>query len=312
MKIYFNRRPVGGPWGGGSKVLNAITQECRNRGHELFFEEQIQKDVDVIFCFDPRSTQKVGYDDLRRQKSDKNVLIQRVGDLGTHGKPELFDLVSKTAPIADKVIFPSNWALNFLKSRVKLTNECLVIKNAPLENFFVHRNSHKNFTDKIRIVSHHWSDNVMKGFEVYEELDRFCERNKERYDFTFIGRKPSSLNLKNYIEPQDIEGLIRILPSHHVYITASKREAGANHVLEALALGLPVLYHIDGGSINEYCQDYGISYKNSEDLIKILEEKLPELDRLQREMNFTRSSVQMAKEYVDMFEESYHESQHKH
>ena len=31
------------------------------------------------------------------------------------------------------------------------------------------------------------------------------------------------------------------LPSHDIYLTASLEEAGANHVLEALACGLPVL-----------------------------------------------------------------------
>jgi len=313
MKIYFNRRPVDGPWGGGSKVLTAIVKECTIRGHEVFFEEQIvRNDLDIIFCIDPRPSQKVSYSDLYSRKNDRNILIQRVGDLGTHGKPELFDMVAKTAPVADKIVFPSNWSLNILRSRVNLTNSCRVIENAPLEDFFVSKKIQKDFSGKIRIVSHHWSDNSMKGFEIYDKLDEFCEKSDGRYEFTFIGRKPKTFTPKNYVEPQDVKGLVEILPKHHIYITASKKEAGANHVLEAMALGLPVLYHVEGGSINEYCQDYGISYKNSEGLIKILEEKLPELDKLQREMNFTRSSVQMAKEYVDMFEESYHESQYKH
>lgn len=313
MKIYFNRRPVSGPWGGGSKVLSAIVKECIIRGHEVFFEEQIsQLDPDIIFCIDPRPSQKVKYSDLYDRKNVRNVLIQRVGDLGTHGKPELFDMVAKTATLADMIIFPSNWSLDLLKSRVNLKSECAVIENAPLEDFFLDKKSEKNFLGKIRIVSHHWSDNEMKGFEIYEKLDEFCEKSEGKYEFTFIGRKPKSFSPKNYIEPLDIKGLVEVLPKNHIYITASKREAGANHVLEAMALGLPVLYHSEGGSINEYCRDYGISYKTLEDLNKVLREEMPTLERIQKEMNYTRRSTQMAKEYVDVFEERFYENQYKH
>ena len=59
--------------------------------------------------------------------------------------------------------------------------------------------------------------------------------------------------------------------------TASLEEAGANHVLEAMASGLPVLYRAGGGSINEYCKDYGIEYDSKESmidgLIRITKEK---------------------------------------
>jgi hypothetical protein len=42
MKIYFNRRPVSGPWGGGSKILSKIVTEARRRSHSVFFEEELE------------------------------------------------------------------------------------------------------------------------------------------------------------------------------------------------------------------------------------------------------------------------------
>jgi hypothetical protein len=36
-----------------------------------------------------------------------------------------------------------------------------------------------------------------------------------------------------------------------VYITASEHEAGANHIMEASAVGLPVLFNASGGSMME-------------------------------------------------------------
>ena len=35
MKIYVNRKPVLGPWGGGSKVLSAIITQLKRAGHDV-------------------------------------------------------------------------------------------------------------------------------------------------------------------------------------------------------------------------------------------------------------------------------------
>jgi hypothetical protein len=299
MKIYFNRRPVLGPWGGGTKVLSAIVEECKLRGHEVLFEEQIhfEQNIDALFCVDPRPTQTIDFHQLLSYKKNhpKTKLLQRVGDLGTHGKPELLELVKASSQFADALIFPSKWARDYLSS----SKDYYVILNAPLSKFLV-KKTNKTFSEKLKIVSHHWSNNSLKGFEIYKQLDDYCSTSNA--DFCFIGRKPEDLILSNYIPPQDVEGLINLLPSHDVYVTASKQEAGANHVLEAMALGLPVLYHKDGGSINEYCENFGLQYENFEDLIYILENKKDFLQSLAHEMSYSRSSTDMAKEYVNLFE----------
>ena len=72
MKIYFNRRPVLGPWGGGTKVLSAIVEECKLRGHEVLFEEQIhfEQNIDALFCVDPRPTQTIDFHQLLSYKKN--------------------------------------------------------------------------------------------------------------------------------------------------------------------------------------------------------------------------------------------------
>jgi hypothetical protein len=302
MKVYFNRRPVQGPWGGGSKVLCAIIDECKRRQHEVFFEEQIfvEKDLDILFCMDPRPNSLVSYDDLvyARNSNARSKIIQRVGDLGTHGKPDLFDLVKKTSNVSDLLIFPSRWAMESLPT---LNQNRRVISNAPLPEFVKKRKS-RDEEGTIRIVSHHWSNNSMKGFEVYELLDRYCLTSGERYTFTFIGRKPEVVHLANHVPPQDVSGLVEELPRHHIYVTASRQEAGANHVLEAMGLGLPVLYNRDGGSINEYCKDFGMSYGTFEELIWTLENKQKDLLDFYATKSYTRTSIDMAVDYVNLFE----------
>lgn len=311
MKIYFNRRPAPGPWGGGSKVLSSIVSESTRRKHEVYFEEDIRKNTrfDIYFCMDPRQNQTVGYQDIikHRETNTNAKIVQRVGDLGTHGKPELLDLVKRTSELSDALIFPSEWAKNYLSSKNK---RCYVIPNAPLPEFFV--KSLKEPSETLKIVTHHWSNNSMKGFDIYENLDIFCEvGGRKNFDFLFVGRKPGNVVLKNQMGPQGVENLVKILPRNHVYVTASKQEAGANHVLEALAMGLPVLYHTDGGSINEYCKEFGFSYENFEELKQILLNKKDDLMKISKTLSYTRSSVDMSREYLDLLERI-HEDKHKH
>lgn len=298
MKILFNRRPVFGPWGGGAKVLASIIEECENRNYQVFFDTDIKsvKDIDILFCMDPRQNEFLSFNDLidYKQKFGSKI-VQRVGDLGTHGKPELLFLVKQASNYSDVVIFPSFWAKNY----ANIKKESLVIQNAPNEKFYQLSINERHYGD-LKCVSHHWSNNFMKGFEIYKSLDDALIENDS---FTFIGRKPDDVSFKNYIEPLNLEQLLIELPKYNVYVTASKFEAGANHVLEAMALGLPILYHEDGGSINEYCAERGICYKNSNDLFDILKNRKKEIENLKKVPRYSRTLKDVTKEYLNLFEE---------
>ena len=63
-----------------------------------------------------------------------------------------------------------------------------------------------------------------------------------------------------------------IISECDIYLTASEEEAGANHVLEAMACGLPVVYHNNGGSIPEYCKPCGIGFDNFDQMIKAIQD----------------------------------------
>lgn len=302
IKVFFNREPVRGPWGGGTKVLSAIVEELCSRGHNVTYD--LHEKTEIIFCMDPRSNQVSNFDDLLRKRArDNSKIIQRVGDIGTHGKPDLYDLVKNTVSLSDHVIFPSKWARNNVKIDDK---KVTIIQNAPLGQFINKIESKRQDYDTIRMITHHWSDNPMKGFDIYEKFNNFC-RSKKDYSFTYVGRKPDSISLENYLSPQDVDGLVKIIPQFDVYITASRKEAGANHVLEAMALGLPVLYHNDGGSIVEYCQDRGLEYSSFDHLVELLSNKERIIELIKNTPSYTRNSNNMASEYVDLLEKI-HES----
>jgi glycosyltransferase involved in cell wall biosynthesis len=269
MKVYINREPVTGPWGGGNKTVTKLFERLSEQ-HEVVFN--LCPDIDLIFCIDPRPNNYgewyqhfLNY----RGQFQKTKIIQRVGDLGTHSKPQLTEMVKQAVLYSDFIIFPSKWAkewLGYSKDNYR------IVYNCPLEIFYENRSNNMEIDGKIKLVSHHWSTNPKKGFDMYKKLDEFVGEN-DKFEFTYIGRKPDDLILKNstYISPIDAEQLSKILPRNDIYITASIEEAGANHVLESLAAGLPVVYHKDGGSILDYCEDYGEQYSNFEEMVSSIE-----------------------------------------
>ena len=264
MKIMFNRMPVAGPWGGGNKTLKSLTDRLISLGHEVVYK--LEPNIDTIFCFDPRPDHgKKTYQDLLNYREKTGaVIFQRVGDVGTHGKPELTRLVKETTQLSNYVFFPSLWAKDYIEYK---KGNFSIIQNAPLDVFYEHRQNTPP-AEKIKVVTHHWSTNPKKGFQYYKFIDEVCWQN---IDFTYIGRLPKGLEFNNskYIPATgDNSQISKILANKDIYLTASEEEAGANHVLEALAAGLPVVYHNNGGSINEYCDDYGLSFSDQKSMIR--------------------------------------------
>ena len=301
MKIYVNRRPVTGPWGGGNKTVTALANKLEELGHEVVFK--LCEGIDIIFCFDPRPNAAFEWYqhflDYKIQFGAK--IIQRVGDCGTHGKPELTLLVGKSALLSDFLIFPSQWARDFV-AFAKTPNA--IIENAPLVEFYNNRNQKINPLEKVRIVTHHWSTNPKKGFEYYKFLDDYLTNNDTNIEFTYIGRIPEDLKFKtvNYHEPTgDNDLLSKLISQSDIYLTASEEEAGANHVLEALACGIPIIYHEKGGSIVDYCKDYGIEYKCPESLLDAINKMSQNYEHFKKNaLKFDRTIDNVIDEYIEV------------
>ncbi len=298
MKIYLNRRPKTGPWGGGNKTVSALSEKLLNEGHEVFFDFN-RPDFDLILCIDPRPDHTgVWYQHFLNYKNQYNAkIVQRVGDLGTHGKPELFNLIQQCLNYSDHFIFPSDWARE--KSGIK-TDNFSVIPNRARSIFHDYKKESSLNLDRIKIVTHHWSNNEKKGFDTYRFID---ENLSEKYDFTYIGRVPEGFSYKNcrYIEPVEDHDIGRILSQNDVYLTSSKEEAGANHVLEGLAAGLPVVYHKDGGSINEYVSNMGISFSSNDSLEESIAHLLKDYDLYKsRCLKYNENIQHTIQEYCDL------------
>ena len=265
MKILFSKMPkkTESPWGGGNVILYHLYEYLLKNGHEVVFK--IEQDVDLCYITDPRNADHI------YEWADHNQIpiVQRVGDLGTHNKPEILEKIKSKQDLVETFIFPSSWAKDYAKKHGISTTKSVVIPNVADPIF--RRN-------KLKLVTHHWSDNPRKGANIYKRLVR--DLDYLNVEFTYIGRMcfqtEGGKNFK-HMQPLTKHELDKELRNHDFYLTASEEEAGANHVLEAVACNLPIFYTTEGGSIPEYCYGKGIPYSSYEELRSFLEPrgKLP-------------------------------------
>ena len=92
MKIYLNTQPVIGPWGGGNRLLTSLIDKLNEKMHQIVYS--LQADIDVIICLDPRTNDKGETIENIISFAKKNTIrsICRLGDVGTHNKPQLTKL----------------------------------------------------------------------------------------------------------------------------------------------------------------------------------------------------------------------------
>jgi hypothetical protein len=117
----------------------------------------------------------------------------------------------------------------------------------------------------LRLVTHHWSGNVMKGFDVYGELDRLiADGELAGTELWIVGNWPEDIHWRaaRTFGPRSGERIARLLRQAHGYVTASRWEPGGMHAVEGLQCGLPLLYHEDGGGIVELGRELGIGFRD--------------------------------------------------
>ncbi|MFM8888199.1 MAG: glycosyltransferase, partial [Chthoniobacterales bacterium] len=119
--------------------------------------------------------------------------------------------------------------------------------------------------EPLRVVTHHWSDNPLKGFDVYEKVDNLIADGKlPGFQLVVIGRWPSSIRWRSAELHGPCTGrpLAEKLRGCHIYLTASRWEPCGMHHVEGAQCGLPLVYHEDGGGIVEAGKKYGIGYRD--------------------------------------------------
>lgn len=274
IKVFVNRKPVAGPWGGGNNFTKSIFEFGNDFG--IHFTADPREKFDAILMLDPR------YDEIGisaneisdyKKENPNCPVFYRVNECDARkGTNEIDSIIIGMNSFLDEYIFVSEWMKDYFcknKENFLIPNNVSVIYNGVNKDHFF-ENHEKPLSEKLRIVTHHWSNNLFKGFDIYEKLDEVSKT--ENIQFTYVGRDRNTFKNAIVIPPLSGEDLGNAIRNHDLYISASRWDPGPNHVIEAITSGLPILAHIDGGGALEFVgQDN--KFENFEDLIKIIRSK---------------------------------------
>lgn len=257
MNIFFNKIPINGPYGGGNIILRLLVDYCQDKGHNTFFDLNVKPDVSFIFD----SRENLSTESFLDIKNKSGVVIQRINDNDKHrnmiGNKDQAQV--KTSQFASGIIYISKWIkdyFNLAKNGVVIHNSCDRKLFTPSVDLNI---------DKLRIITHHWSNNENKGFEVYRQLALLASTYKD-IEFNFMGNAPKDFDCLKLIAPQKYTDIPFYLRQSNVYVSASRYEAGGCHLVEGMGCGLYPIVERLGGGTTEYLDGYGDVFSSFEEL----------------------------------------------
>lgn len=250
MKILINRKPIEGPWGGGNNFVKAFYEYIPKLGHNIV--SSLRENPDIVFIMDPRYdngqisiNEAIAYN----RSNPKSKIIQRINECDARkGTKDIDNLLKECSKYIHKTIFVSEWMMSYHMKKGWQCNDNSILINGVFEYY---KSQPKINNGKTNIVTHHWSDNFMKGFDYYDMIDDLCGKRND-ITFTYIGRERGTFKNTKVIPPLFGEELAKELGKYDVYVTASRYDPGPNHVLESIACGIPTFSYIEGGGACEF------------------------------------------------------------
>jgi glycosyltransferase involved in cell wall biosynthesis len=269
MKIHIIFPFQKGPYGGGNQFLKALRNEFRKT--EVYTDDPAQADAFLFNSFQ-NLRQALKY----KKKYPDKIFVHRVdGPISLYRNsrnPSIDRLIFEVNNcIADATIFQSNFSLQANKDLgMNFNQPAKKIFNAP-DNSIFHPNSRSDpdFENrKLKLISTSWSSNPMKGFDVYQYLDKNLDFSK--YEYLFVGNSPVEFDNVQQLPPQDSAAIADLLRNSDMYITASKKDPCSNSLIEALSCGLPAIVRNDGGH-PELIGRGGEKFENPAEIVEKIE-----------------------------------------
>ena len=269
-RVAINMHPTSSPWGGGNQWLQQMIRHLAGRGYEVVSD--LKRAVDAIVLVDPRvgGLVRFGPEDVRaiKEKWPQVLCVHRINECDARkGTNTVDQLLAGANEVADFTVFVSDWLRHYHIARwFDASRPHTVISNGADAAVF-HPIGGERFVPggPFRLVTHHWSDNWMKGFDVYREVDDLIAGGKlPDTELWVIGRWPKELRWKaaRTYEPTQGRELGGLLRRCHAYLTASRWDPGPMHPVEGAQCGLPLVYHEDGGGTVELARRYGVPFRD--------------------------------------------------
>jgi len=270
-RIAINMRPIFAAWGGGNQWLLQVARYLQYSGYHVQYDLG-GGEVDAILMNHGGLTGKlsISLEEVQAYKArhPRVRVVHRINDNDVRKKTSEMDArLARFDALADHTVFISEWLRDHHASNWfdrKKTHSC-ILNGADPAVFHPVGSRAWQPGEPLRFVTHHWSDNWMKGFGVYREIDELIASGKlPGVELWIIGRWPKDLvwQAARTFPPASGAGLAALLRQCHAYVTASLHEPGGMHFIEGLQCGTPIIYHEDGGGIVELARHYGIGFRD--------------------------------------------------
>ncbi len=311
MKIAFGMHLQDGSFGGGNQFGKSLSSYLQSKGDEIFFDLN-EPNLDIVLMTDPRTSLKsVSFGPVEIMKYIRNVnpnviVVHRTNECDERkGTKTTNKQLALANTVADHTVFISSWLARLLQAQHTFTESQSVIKNGADPNIFTYQKRQLPKDRKIRLVTHHWSGNWKKGWDVYLYIDRMLNETNlgDRFEFHYIGNAPKNIEVKRIQihPPRSGKDLAKMLQSCDVYITASLNEPAGMHHIEGALCGLPLLYR-NSGALPEYCDGYGVMFNNKNDIIPNLKKLVDRFDFIAEKMeNYPNTNNKMCNQYSLLF-----------
>jgi glycosyltransferase involved in cell wall biosynthesis len=263
--------PPRASWGGAGHFVTQLANCMWRRGWRVVFD--LRADPDVVLVIDPRRdhpAKKFGLAELEkfREARPQVPILHRINECDQRkGTNDIDELLRRTNALADHTVFISEWLREYFSAQwFDASRPHSVIYNGADSRVFHPIGNHLPVPgETVRIVTHHWSDNWLKGYDVYQQLDGLIASGAlPGVAFRVIGRWPAEIQWRatETFGPMTGAPLAAKLRECHLYLTASRWEPCGMHHVEGAQCGLPLVYHEDGGGIVEAGERYGIGFRD--------------------------------------------------
>ena len=174
--VAFNMIPRRGPYGGGNQWLNQLSSYLKRCGYAVQYH--LDRKVDCVAGTHAGLSGglRFRYEDVLRAKA-KNprlVCIQRINDNDARKGTNAMDrLLAEANRAADHTVFVSEWLRDYHVSRWfdPAKPHSVILNGADPSIFHPIGAATWSRGAPLRLVTHHWSDNMSKGFDLYQDID---------------------------------------------------------------------------------------------------------------------------------------------
>ena len=321
MKIFAGYQVVDKPWGGANNFLRALYQTLSEK-HGVHIVYEPSADCDVFFFGQTgrgpaADSTQYSIDDMRKISSlnPASPMVMRQVNLRRHSSHNSFltylinpkdrlqdDLSRQAAALCDYHIYQSAYQKTFFKKFGVDAPHHTIIHNGASPEFSDYSGDIARWKsgDNLKIFSSSFSTKESKNHHLIADMSVM-----ENVVIHHAGPWPEKTERKNVIlvgtlEHKEIAAYYR--NSHYLYHPGIK-ESCSNSVIEALSMGLPVLYGAGPGSSGEIVRGYGMAVP-SNDLSQLIADAKNKQAEFAEKLSTARNYYTMARaaqEYYDAF-----------